>query len=88
MMNNISVFGGNGKTTDNRTHVPLIVGWPRKVKPNAYIKILIDFIDIFPTICDSAGIQLDSNLDLDGVSFYSGAYWKKSNIKKMDPYLV
>ena len=49
---------------------------------------LIDFSDIFPTIFDAVGIQLDSNLDLDGVSFYFGAYWKKSNIKKMDPYLV
>ena len=47
MMNNISMFGGNRKTTDNRTHVSLIVSWPRKVKPNTYIKYSYHILVIF-----------------------------------------
>ena len=78
MMDNISVVGGKGKTTDNGTHVPLIVSWPGKVKPNAHTNTLIDFSDFFPTICDVAGIQLDSNLDLDGISFYPELIGKKA----------
>ena len=71
MMDNLAVVGGKGKTTDNGTHVPLIVNWKGVIKPNESTEALVDFSDFFPTICEAAGITVDSGLDLDGVSFYS-----------------
>ena len=70
MMDNLSIVGGKGKTTDNGTHVPLIVNWKGVIKPNGRSEALVDFSDFFPTLCDTAGISLDLSLDLDGVSFY------------------
>ena len=70
MMDNISVIGGKGQTTDYGTHVPLIVNWKGTVKSNSKSESLIDFSDFFPTICDLANIPLDSTMGLDGISFY------------------
>ncbi|MEK9603163.1 MAG: sulfatase-like hydrolase/transferase [Flavobacteriaceae bacterium] len=70
MMDNVAVKGGKGTTKDNGTHVPLIVNWKGVIKPNSRSENLVDFSDFFPTLCDVAGIGLDSQLDLDGISFY------------------
>ena len=86
MMDNLSVVGGKGKTTDNGTHVPLIVNWKGMIKPTELQK-LVDFSDFFPTLCEAAGIPLNSDWDLDGVSFFLSC-WVKRAEKKMDPYLV
>ena len=75
MMDNLSVVGGEGKTTDNGTHLPLIVNWKGVIKPNGRSEALVDFSDFFPTLCDTAGISLDTSLDLDGVSFTSN-WWE------------
>jgi arylsulfatase A len=81
MMDNIAIEGGKGRTTDNGTHVPLIANWKGKIKPNQNSKALIDFSDFFPTFCEVAGISIDSDLDLDGVSFYSELIGKKGRKK-------
>ena len=70
MMDNVSVIGGKGQTTDYGTHVPLIVNWKGTIRPNAKSKSLVDFSDFFPTLCDLADIPLNSFEGLDGVSFY------------------
>ena len=48
MMDNIAVVGGKGETTDNGTHVPLIVNWRGTVGPNKRSGVLVDFSDFFP----------------------------------------
>ena len=68
--NNISIDGAKGKTIDTGTHVPLLVSWSKTIESGIINKSLIDFSDFFPTICEAAGIKLNSNLDLNGVSFY------------------
>ena len=70
MMDNIAVEGGKGKTTDNGTHVPLIVNWKGVIKPNSKSRNLVDFSDFFPTLFDLAGVPVEASMDLDGVSFY------------------
>ena len=70
MMDNIEVEGGKGKTTDNGTHVPLIVNWKGVIKPNSKSRNLVDFSDFFPTLFDLAGVPVEASMDLDGVSFY------------------
>lgn len=70
MMDNLAVVGGKGKTTDNGTHVPLIVNWKGVIAPNKRSEALVDFSDFFLTLCEAAGISPDDSLDLDGISFY------------------
>ena len=70
MMDNFAVVGGKGKTTDNGTHVPLIVNWKGVIAPNMRSEALVDLSDFFPTLCEAAGISPDDSLDLDGISFY------------------
>ena len=70
MMDNFAVVGGKGKTTDNGTHVPLIVNWKGVIAPNKRSEALVDLSDFFPTLCEEAGISPDDSLDLDGISFY------------------
>jgi arylsulfatase A len=82
MMDNFSVVGGKGKTTDNGTHVPLIVNWKGVIKPNERSESLVDFSDFFPTMCEAAGIPMESSLDLDGVSFYSQLLGKEGPKRK------
>ena len=70
MMDNTPVVGGKGSTTDNGTHVPLIVNWKGVIQSNSKSEAMIDLSDFFPTLCDLVGIKQDSSFDLDGVSFY------------------
>ena len=37
---------------------------------------------IFPTLCEVADVKIDSNIDLDGVSFYSELIGKKGRKKE------
>lgn len=55
--------GGKGSTTDNGTHVPLLVSWPAVVTPGQVSDQLVDFTDIFPTLTDAAGIERPAGLD-------------------------
>ena len=82
MMDNIAVEGGKGRTTDNGTHVPLIANWKGKIKPSQISRELVDFSDFFPTLCEVADVKIDSNIDLDGVSFYSELIGKKGRKKE------
>lgn len=82
MMDNVAVKGGKGTTTDNGTHVPLIVNWKGVIKPNSRSKNLVDFSDFYPTLCDVAGIGLDPQLDLDGISFYPQLIGKSAPNRK------
>lgn len=62
--------GGKGDTSDTGTHVPLIVNQPGVVPSGTTNDDLIDFADIFPTVCEACGASIPEPLRLDGVSFY------------------
>ena len=82
MMDNTPVVGGKGSTTDNGTHVPLIVNWKGVIRPNSKSDAMVDLSDFFPTLCDLVGIKLDSSFDLDGVSFYPQLIGKEGPKRK------
>ena len=41
--------------TDRGTHVPMIIRWPKHIKAGSSCDDLIDFSDLFPTLCEFAG---------------------------------
>jgi arylsulfatase A len=52
------VKGGKGTMTDRGTHVPLIVRWPGHIKAGSTCDDLVDFSDLFPTLCDLTGAAM------------------------------
>ena len=74
--------GGKKKTTDNGTHVPLIVRWDGVVNEGSENFNLIDFSDFLPTLCELAGIELPTDIPIDGVSFSPQLYGKSKNPRK------
>jgi arylsulfatase A len=56
--NGKTVQGGKGTMTDRGTHVPLIVRWPGRIKAGSTCGDLIDFSDLFPTLCELGGVPL------------------------------
>lgn len=49
------------------TRVPLIVSTPELRKNGKYSKQFVEFIDIYPTVCELAGVKIPENLE--GISF-------------------
>ena len=45
----------------------MIVSWPGALKPGTVFRKPVSSLDVFPTICAAAGIDLPSDLRLDGV---------------------
>ena len=61
--------GGKKRTTDNGTHVPLVVRWDGIIQPSSECKVLVDFSDFLPTMMDAGNIDIAGYTGLDGQSF-------------------
>ena len=53
---------GKGSLYDMGTRVPLIVRWPRKIKPSRVVDDFVNFIDLAPTIVDAAGLAASKQM--------------------------
>lgn len=80
-LNGNQVKGGKTRMNDNGTRVPLIASWPGKIRTGAVSDALIEFSDIFPTLCDAAGITTPDDRPIDGVSFWSDLVGKSDRNK-------
>lgn len=49
--------------------VPGILQWPGKVTPGTVSDTPISGVDVLPTLCEAAGVELPKGLKLDGASF-------------------
>jgi len=63
------VKGGKTDLNDAGTHIPLIVRQMDKIEAGAVADDLVDMADLFPTICELAGIKVYEDDRFDGVSF-------------------
>ena len=63
-----TIKGGKGTMTDRGTRVPLIVRWPKHIQAGSTCDDLIDFSDLFPTLCELSGAPLPKE-KLHGKSF-------------------
>jgi len=66
--NGRTVVGGKGKMDDTGTRVPCVVSWPISMKGGRVSDQLVDFTDVFPTLCEAAGVELPEAYSGDGVS--------------------
>lgn len=65
---NLPLRAGKGHTYEGGTKVPFFVYWPGRVKPGTFSEQVTVNTDIFPTLLDVAGIPLNTELHLDGIS--------------------
>ena len=70
--NGKKVVGGKGTMSDTGTRVPLIVNWPAGIrKAGRVVDDLVEFTDVFPTICEVTTAKLPKNHPGDGASIVS-----------------
>ncbi|NQY32237.1 MAG: hypothetical protein HRT56_03595 [Coraliomargarita sp.] len=55
--------------SDSGTHVPLIAYWKGRTLVGAELDDLVDFTDVYPTIAEVAGVELQDEDPKDGHSF-------------------
>ncbi len=78
MSDNGAPFPGNKLTLyDRGTGTPVIIRWPKKIKPGYVADNLINSIDIMPTILDAANI--DKPISVQGKSFWKNATGESSS---------
>lgn len=70
--------GGKGGNRDNGLHVPLILSCPDTIPADpaggirSYLG-LVDVTDIYPTLCEAAGVPIPNPDAIDGISFWPQA---------------
>ncbi len=66
--NNAPLRSGKGFPYEGGIREPLIVRWPKVIKPGTISHEPVTSVDYFPTICQAAGVPLPNDRDIDGVS--------------------
>ena len=65
---NLPLRSGKGFPYEGGIRVPLIVRWPGVVEPGSVSHAPVTSVDYFPTILESAGVELPEGRAIDGVS--------------------
>ncbi len=60
--------GRKGSTDEGGVRVPFLIRWPREIDAGVTIPQIAGAIDILPTLADLAGIEVQSEKPLDGMS--------------------
>jgi arylsulfatase A-like enzyme len=66
--NNAPLRSGKGFPYEGGIREPLIVRWPKVIKPGTVSHEPVTSVDYFPTICQAADVPLPNDRDIDGVS--------------------
>ncbi len=75
------VKGGKFDLNDAGTHIPLIVRHPGQIEAGGIAHNLVDMTDLFPTICDLAGVTFPGDVPLDGISFGNQLHGGKATMR-------
>ncbi len=61
--NNGSLRGSKGEMYEGGIGVPMCAVWPGKIKPGSRSDRVALIMDMFPTLCDAAGVGFDHEID-------------------------
>ncbi|NIS80934.1 MAG: sulfatase-like hydrolase/transferase, partial [Anaerolineales bacterium] len=78
---NAPLRAGKGYPYEGGIREPLIVRWPKVIKPGTVSREPVTSVDYFPTICEAAGAALPRDRDIDGVSLVE--HLKSNGTKKL-----
>jgi len=79
---NAPLRAGKGYPYEGGIREPLIVRWPKVIKPGTVSNEPVISVDYFPTICQAAGVLLPRDRDIDGVSLLG--HLKSCGIQKLN----
>ncbi len=79
---NLPLRAGKGYPYEGGIREPLIVRWPKVIKPGTVSHEPVTSIDYFPTICEAAGVPLPQDRDIDGVSILD--HLRTNGIQKLN----
>ena len=74
---------------DTSLRVPFVVRWPNVVKPGSRCDRVIDFLDLYPTLCTLAGVAIPPEVKIHGEDF-SGLFtnpnadWNEESYSEYD----
>jgi len=80
--NNAPLRAGKGHPYEGGIREPLLVRWPKVIKPGTVSHEPVTSVDYFPTICQAAGVPLPRDRDIDGVSLLG--HLKSNGIQKLN----
>jgi len=66
---NLPFRAGKGWNYEGGIRGPLIIRYPKSVKPNTVCEVPVITTDFYPTLLDLAGIPMEPQQHLDGISF-------------------
>ncbi len=65
---NAPLRSGKGYPYEGGIRVPLIVRWPKMIRPGSRCEVPVISVDFFPTICEAAGVDPPRDREIDGKS--------------------
>ncbi len=69
-------IGDKGSNKEGGMHVPLLLRAPGKIPAGQRYESLVSVVDILPTLCDAAEIEVPNKDKIDGISFWPQATGK------------
>jgi arylsulfatase A-like enzyme len=84
--NNAPLRSGKGFPYEGGIREPLIVRWPKVVKPGTVSHEPVTSVDYFPTICQAADIPLPNDRNIDGVSLLD--HLKSNGTKELNRHAL
>ena len=81
---NLPFRAGKGWNYEGGIRTPLIVRWPKSIKPNTACDVPVISTDFYPTLLDLAGVPLQPQQHLDGVSFAPLLWGEKQDLPPRD----
>jgi len=84
--NNAPLRSGKGFPYEGGIREPLIVRWPKVIKPGTLSHEPVTSVDYFPTICQAAGVPLPDDRDIDGVSLL--AHLKSNGTRELNRHAI
>jgi arylsulfatase A-like enzyme len=65
---NAPLSGSKGELLEGGIRVPMLIKWPRVIKPGTVCRVPVTSTDFYPTLLDMAGLLLKPNQHMDGKS--------------------
>jgi len=62
--------GRKGSTEEGGTRSPLLIRWPKAIKPGTEVKQIASVLDLLPTLTEMAGVSEQSKKKLDGKNLF------------------
>jgi arylsulfatase B len=67
---NVPLRGGKGETFEGGIRVVSVMRWPGAIKPSQKLTDIMTVMDVFPTLAEATGIEMQNQRKLDGLSMW------------------